>query len=117
MHSLSALPDFCLSGYLAEVQIALDIAKALVYLHSRRIVHLDIKSANVLLQRWGGVRWLSGLQLGVYVLLALCMHEREHSFALASPHHSHNLFVRPHPPGYPSHPACLLGTELPSWGT
>ena len=55
MHSLSALPDFCLSGYLAEVQIALDIAKALVYLHSRRIVHLDIKSANVLLQRWGGV--------------------------------------------------------------
>ena len=37
---------------LCMVQIALDVARALVYLHSRRILHLDIKSANVLLTRW-----------------------------------------------------------------
>ena len=35
----------------AVLQIALDVARALVYLHSRRIIHLDIKSANVLLTR------------------------------------------------------------------
>ena len=34
-----------------RAQIALDVARALVYLHSRRIIHLDIKSANVLLTR------------------------------------------------------------------
>lgn len=32
-------------------QIGLDVARALVYLHSRKILHLDIKSANVLLTR------------------------------------------------------------------
>ena len=40
------------SGMPARVQIAIDVARALVYLHTRRILHLDIKSANVLLTRW-----------------------------------------------------------------
>lgn len=34
-------------------QVALDAARGLAYLHSRRIAHLDIKSANVLLTREG----------------------------------------------------------------
>jgi serine/threonine protein kinase len=34
-------------------RIALDIAKGLVFLHSRRIVHLDLKSPNILLSRDG----------------------------------------------------------------
>jgi serine/threonine protein kinase len=33
------------------MQIAIDIAKGLVFLHSRRIVHLDLKSPNILLSR------------------------------------------------------------------
>ncbi|KAL4447629.1 hypothetical protein ABPG75_004848 [Micractinium tetrahymenae] len=34
-------------------QIALDVARALAYLHSRRLVHLDCKSSNILLSRDG----------------------------------------------------------------
>ncbi|KAK2080725.1 hypothetical protein QBZ16_000579 [Prototheca wickerhamii] len=34
-------------------RIALDVAKALVFLHSRRIVHFDLKSPNILLSRDG----------------------------------------------------------------
>jgi serine/threonine protein kinase len=33
------------------VQIALDVARGLVFLHSRRIVHFDLKSPNILLTR------------------------------------------------------------------
>ena len=44
------------------VQIALDLARALVYLHSKRLVHLDVKSSNVLLSRCAGQRCLVGLQ-------------------------------------------------------
>jgi hypothetical protein len=33
--------------------IAIEVARGLVYLHSRRIVHMDIKSANILLSREG----------------------------------------------------------------
>lgn len=35
-----------------SAQVALDVARALVYLGHKRIVHLDLKSANVLLTRW-----------------------------------------------------------------
>jgi serine/threonine protein kinase len=33
------------------MQVALDVARGLVFLHSRRIVHFDLKSPNVLLTR------------------------------------------------------------------
>ena len=41
----------CPSDISSLDQIALDIARALVYLHAKRIVHLDVKSANALLAR------------------------------------------------------------------
>ena len=34
-------------------KIAIDVAKGLVFLHSRRIVHFDLKSPNILLTRRG----------------------------------------------------------------
>lgn len=52
-------------------KIALDVARALVYLHSKRIVHLDVKSANVLLTRDGTAKLgdvgLSKIMAGDYV--------------------------------------------------
>ena len=33
--------------------MAADVASALAYLHARRVVHLDLKSANILLSRCG----------------------------------------------------------------
>ena len=37
-------------------RIALRIAQGLYFLHSRRIVHMDLKSSNILLSREGGDR-------------------------------------------------------------
>lgn len=61
MHSLKAVHRFSRHQAApnkrrsrAPPQIALDIAKGLVFLHSRRIVHLDLKSPNILLSRWAG---------------------------------------------------------------
>lgn len=45
------LPAGHLPALLPCPQIAIDIAKGLVFLHSRRIVHLDLKSPNILLAR------------------------------------------------------------------
>lgn len=39
---------------LLRPQIALDVARGLAYLHSRRIIHFDLKSPNILLARWVG---------------------------------------------------------------
>jgi serine/threonine protein kinase len=38
---------------LIALQIALDVARGLVFLHSRRVVHFDLKSPNILLARDG----------------------------------------------------------------
>ena len=48
------LPESCWHTTIpGHCQVALDAARGLAYLHSRRIAHLDIKSANVLLTREG----------------------------------------------------------------
>ena len=33
--------------------VALDVVRGLLHMHSRRIIHLDLKSANILLARDG----------------------------------------------------------------
>ena len=42
---------------------AVSIAQALHFLHSRRIVHLDLTSHNILLSRDGAVAKLDGVEL------------------------------------------------------
>lgn len=41
-------------------RIALDVARALAYLHAKRLVHLDVKSSNVLLSRAGTAKVRAG---------------------------------------------------------
>ena len=43
----------CVSGCCRGSQIALDIVRAVLHMHSRRVLHLDLKAANVLLARDG----------------------------------------------------------------
>lgn len=49
--SISHLP--CLN-YLAVLETAADIARAMAHLHSMGIVHSDLKARNVLLKTTGG---------------------------------------------------------------
>lgn len=44
------------SWYNRGHRVMLDVAKGLQYLHGRRIVHLDLKSANILLNRKGSAK-------------------------------------------------------------
>ena len=46
-------PVACTATVLPPPQIAVDIAKGLVFLHSKRIIHFDLKSPNILLARDG----------------------------------------------------------------
>ena len=43
----------CVAGCCRGSQIALDIVRAVLHMHSRRVLHLDLKAANVLLARDG----------------------------------------------------------------
>ncbi len=39
---------------MARVMIALDVAKGMEYLHNKSVVHLDLKSGNVCVNKGGG---------------------------------------------------------------
>jgi hypothetical protein len=56
------------------VQIALDVARGLAFLHGRRLVHFDIKSGNILLDKWVPAHDIGAAAAGAGGPTLGCMH-------------------------------------------
>ncbi|KAK9845241.1 hypothetical protein WJX81_000902 [Elliptochloris bilobata] len=84
IHHPSASEKDVLQWYNRGRKVAIDVARGLVYLHGRKILHCDIKSGNILLGR-GGVAKIADVGLAKLLSSAQTMASAAGTFDWAAP--------------------------------
>ena len=84
---MQRVPVSCSKGHL----IALDIIRGLVFLHSNKVVHADLKAKNVLLtQNAGELVALYPSGSGLHCVQLMYMQQTQAVDWLLSPYHCHH---------------------------